>query len=267
MKHLIEHWEEVKKILTTSLFVMADYDGTLTPIVDRPEEAILSEEMKEILSCLAENCPVGIISGRPLEEIKKKIGIQGIHYAGNHGLEISGPSTEYIPKEARSTRPVITDLCSVLEEKLKSIDGVLVEDKGLTASVHYRLVKDPDVSLVKEIFDEVTRTSRKEGLIKVTNGKKVLEIRPNLEWNKESAVRMLLEVNGQGEILPIYLGDDLTDEPAFRVSKEEGGFGVLVSDQEKNSEADYRLEDVHEVKIFLLRLIDFIGRESNKSNS
>lgn len=238
---------------------MADYDGTLTPIVDRPSEARLSGEMKEILSRLVANCSLAIISGRSLEDIKERAEVRGVYYAGNHGLEISGPSVEYVPKEAKRARSIVGNLCASLKKKLRSIDGVLIENKGLTASVHYRLVKDSDVPLVKKIFGEATKTVRERGSVNVTSGKKVLEIMPNLGWDKGDAVRWLLRFGGRGEVVPIYLGDDRTDEPAFLVSKEEGGFGLLVSDKEKESEAEYRLDNVDEVKIFLSRLIDLIG--------
>lgn len=261
MKRLFEHWEDVKSILTSTPFVMTDYDGTLTPIVDRPTEAKLSGEMKKILSRLLENCQLAIISGRSLEDIKKRVGIQGIYYAGNHGLEISGPDLEHVSKEAKRSKSIVTNVCDSLEERLKSIDGVLVENKGLTASIHYRLVEDSKVPLMKEIFDESTEALRREGLIKVTRGKKVLEVRPNLDWDKGDAVRLLLRFSGQKEALPVYLGDDRTDESAFRVSRDEGGFGVLISSREKESEAEYRLYDIGEVRRFISRLIDYICHE------
>lgn len=262
MKLLLENWSEVKDQLTPSPFIITDYDGTLTPIVDRPKDAKLSENMREILSQLAELCPVAIVSGRSLESVRKMVGLDNVYYAGNHGFEISGPRTEFVKKEAERAQPIISELCEKIKRKVGSIKGVLVEDKGSTASVHYRLVQESEVPQVKEIFENTARPYQEEGVVRVTQGKKVLEIRPNLDWDKGKAVLWLLKSTGLGsETFPVYMGDDVTDEDAFQALKERG-LGVLVSEEDKKTKAEYQLKNVEEVKTFLKRLIKLLKAET-----
>lgn len=245
---------------------MTDFDGTLTPIVGRPEDAILSEEMRKYISRLVDLCLVAIVTGRALNDIKEMVGIEGIYYVGNHGFEISGPEIEWTKREAVQAKKVISDICASIEEKAGAIEGVLVENKGFTASVHYRLVKDEDVPKVKEIFRKATKPYELEGEVRTSRGKKVLKIMPNLEWNKGKAISFLLEsLELVEKPFPIYLGDDVTDEDAFRVLKRRKGLGILVSSKEKLSEAKYRLDCVDEVKIFFEKLISHLGsRVDNK---
>jgi trehalose 6-phosphate phosphatase len=142
-----------------------------------------------------------------------------------------------------------------LRSELDNIDGVIIEDKGLTASVHYRIVAPEKLGELKRIFTEITKPYVMAGQIKIGRGKKVLEIRPNIDWDKGKAVLWIIDaLNPGGEVLPIYIGDDKTDEDAFRAL---GGKGItiLVSNTPRKSNAEYFLRDVNEVKLFLEKLI------------
>ncbi len=255
MKHLLEHWGEVEGTLTPNFLLLTDYDGTLTPIVERPQDATMSEDMRALLKRLVELSPVCVVSGRALANLKETVGVDGIYYAGNHGFEIEGPGVELTKPEAERARPAITEICSKLAHRLRHIGGMLVEDKGLTGSVHYRMVADDRVQELKEIFSELVEPRIESGEIMVTRGKKVLELRPNVDWGKGETVRWLVDVIGKerGEVYPIYMGDDTADEEAFRALKAQG-LSVLV-DEERESAAEYFLRNVNEVKEFLEKLI------------
>ncbi|MEA1925060.1 MAG: trehalose-phosphatase [Candidatus Altiarchaeota archaeon] len=252
MKHLLESWDELADVFSREeLFLLLDYDGTLTPIVDKPELATLSPEMRKLLVGLGERHTVAIVSGRSLEDVKSLVNVSGIYYAGNHGFEVSGPGVDLNNPELERYHPIIREICSLLEGSLGDIKGVLVENKDLTASLHYRLVSEKDLDRVERLFWSLMEDYIDSGDVRVTSGKMVFEVRPDIEWDKGKAVEWLIKVLEKGNALPVYLGDDRTDEDAFMVLKDKG-IGVLVSENKgRDSVAKYFLRDVGEVKYFL----------------
>ncbi|MBS3814995.1 MAG: trehalose-phosphatase [Hadesarchaea archaeon] len=266
MKTLLDNWEEVKSQISFPFFLVSDYDGTLTPIMDRPDEADLSGGMRENLAQLSELTNVAIVSGRKLSDLKKRVGVEDIYYSGNHGFRIKGPGASFTKEEAELTSPIISEISREIKEKTRGIDGVIIEDKGLTASVHYRLVQESEVQELKQLLEDLLESYQEEGLIETMFGKKVLEIRPNLSWDKGKAVLWLLESVGiEDEGFVIYLGDDETDEDAFQVIRNRG-IGVLVSEEEMDSLAQYRLQDVKEVNTLLSRLIELLRDKKGKKH-
>ncbi len=243
-------------VLGSNLLLLLDYDGTLTPIVERPQDAVLSEDMRKVLVELSRIYLIGIISGRSLADIKKMVGIDGIYYSGNHGFELSGPSVELTKEEARRARPTILKICSAMRARSARFEGMIVEDKGLTASIHYRMVAKEKVQELKELFNELVGPSIKDGTIRITQGKKVLEIRPNVDWDKGRAVEWIMNVvsKRKGKVYPVYVGDDITDEDAFLVLKGKG-LTVLVAQEGGKSNAEYYLRNTEEVGRFLRKLI------------
>lgn len=264
MQHLFQSWPAFSADVRAAphLLFLSDYDGTLTPIVSRPEEAILSPEVREKLYALAQKptSSVGIISGRSMSELKSMVAIEGIYYAGNHGLEIEGPGLKFVSQPARTAKATIKDLARQLAAALDSIDGVIVEDKGLSLSVHYRLVKEGEVNVVAETFRQLTSTLLNEGKIKITSGKKVLEARPPIDWHKGKAVEAIIrEIKTflkLETVLTLYLGDDTTDEDAFKVLHRPEGWSIFVGEENPSSSADYFLSSTIEVEEFLSRLIE-----------
>ncbi|MDI6888183.1 MAG: trehalose-phosphatase [Methanocellales archaeon] len=236
------------------ILLLMDYDGTLTPIVDRPELAVLSDDVRDVLKQTSKRYPTAIISGRSLKDIKNMVKVKEIYYAGNHGFEISGPEIELIKDEAKLAKPVILKICNELQEKLSHMNGAIVENKGLTASVHYRLVSKNDFPELKKVFEELTKPYLERGDIKITSGKKVFEIRPNVDWDKGRAVLWIMNALNIKDGLAIYMGDDKTDEDAFLALKNKG-ITILISERTKKSNAKYFLRDVSDVKAFLGRLI------------
>jgi trehalose-phosphatase len=235
---------------------MMDFDGTLSPLRRHPSEAKISREavrvLKDILS-KTEDVSVAVISGRALRDIRRRVGIKGIVYAGNHGLEIEGPGISFVEPKAERARAVIKEINGKLKKGYRSVKGVVVEDKGLSISVHFRMVKQrPAQRIVEETLEDITASYRAAGKIVMMKGKKVLEVKPPSKWNKGDAVLRIIredkKISGK-EILPVYIGDDRTDEDAFR-AVEGVGIGIFVAGN-KRSRAPYYLKGPREVLTFL----------------
>ena len=264
MQHLFQSWGAFASDIrgTSHILLLSDYDGTLTPIVSRPEEAILSPEVRDKLRALTEKpaFSMGIISGRPLSEVKSLVEIEGIYYAGNHGLEIEGPELKLVNPMAKAAQAELKELAKQLVPRLARIEGIIVEDKGLTLSIHYRLVKKNEEKVAAQIFHQITSPWLHEGKIKVTSGKKVWEVRPPIDWHKGKAVETITKemkaLLGGRQALIIYLGDDVTDEDAFRIVHRPDGWSIFVGEESTSSNADYFLNSTSEVEIFLSRLLE-----------
>jgi len=260
MKYLFNEWNTIRdKIKDKYLFIFLDFDGTLVPIAETPDKAILPEKVKELLAGLADNprLKIALISGRAIEDIKNKIGLKSIIYSGNHGLEIEGPKIDFKPMVSPRYRIIIERIKNDLEQKISSIDGAFVEDKGLSLSLHYRLVNKSQIPLLKTIFHEAVILHLVRNKIKIKPGKMVLEVRPPVEWDKGKVVlwllsRQMFALKKEG-ILPIYIGDDMTDEDAFKALKNKG-LTIFVGEH-KDSRARYYLRNQDEV-------IEFLGRIS-----
>ncbi len=244
------------------ILLLTDYDGTLTPIVERPELANLPEGTRLILQALAHqyNLIVGVISGRALTDLKDKVGIPGIIYAGNHGLEIEGPGIRFANPVAEELRPILNIMHYLLSRALGTIRGVFVENKGLSLSIHYRLAEEHRAREVERIVTQVVGGAEAAGKAKITSGKKVYEVRPAVTWDKGKAIRLLMKRYGKGGrksgLLPMYFGDDLTDEDGFRVIENYGnGISIFVGEQVQQSAAHYFLKSPAEVATFLGMLL------------
>jgi alpha,alpha-trehalase len=231
--------------------VFLDYDGTLTPIVDTPAQAVLSEEMRDTVRRLGERCPTAVVSGRAREDVRERVGLDNLFYAGTHGFEIVGPPGSGIYHlVGQEFLPIMEELHQRLREGLAEVPGLLLETKGYSLAVHYRLVEEARVADVEGVVDALMPDY--PGLRK-THGKKVFEIRPRFDWNKGKAVEWLLETLGAGHV-PLYLGDDTTDEDGFAAMASKG-LGILVAEEPRQTAAGYRLSDPTEVGQFLQRLL------------
>lgn len=227
-----------------------DYDGTLTPIVDRPDQALLPEATRAAVDRLARLCPVAVVSGRDLDDVGAMVGLDGLVYAGSHGFDIRGPGVrtqiglEYVPALRRAA--------DSLEKGLAHIAGALVERKRFAVSVHTRLVA---AGLKPAVADTVRAVAAAEPELRITGGKEILELRPDLPWDKGRAVLALLDLLGPSEVgtMPVYIGDDETDEDAFRALRGRG-IGIRVTDHPAGTAAQWSLSDPDEVRLFLDRL-------------
>ncbi len=258
MKHLLGQLHKFQRDLRTGAVLFLDYDGTIVPIARRPELAILPDDTRKLLRALTGKFKLVIISGRDLNSVKQLVRLKSIYYVGNHGFEINGPSVKVIKSEAKRTRPIISDICRKLQEKVRKMKGVVLENKGLTASVHYRLLERDKVKKFKKIFWDVISPYVASGKVRVTEGKKVFEIRPNLNWDKGKAALWILSViDPKKKLIPVYVGDDQTDEDAFSALKDRG-ITVVVSPRPKGSQAKFFLRNVGEVKAFLGKMAQMV---------
>jgi alpha,alpha-trehalase len=256
----LDREEEIGQRLSgRRLAVFLDYDGTLTPIVDRPELAVMSAGVRAVVRRLAASCTTAIVSGRSRARVFEFVGIDEIFYAGSHGLDIAGPrGSRILHEEGRSFLPVIDKAYEELKEQVKDIDGGLVEHTGFSISVHYRLVPEGQVPVIEGVVDRVL--SRWPRLRKM-HGKMVFELRPRMEWDKGKAVLWILRALDLDvpDVIPLYLGDDTTDEDAFREVRDRG-IGILVAETPRPSAASYCLRNPLEVKQFLEVLITLVGK-------
>ncbi|NWG09575.1 MAG: trehalose-phosphatase [Nitrososphaerales archaeon] len=255
MKYLFDCWHEIEEFMRPyrRTYILTDYDGTLTPIVDYPDQAILNPNVRDLLKSLVKDRRfiLAIITGRTLKEIIQLIGIEGAYYIGNHGLEIKGPSLTFVHPMTEKLSLIISKICNDMKSKFESNHGVIVEDKGMTASIHYRMAPK---NMTGEIKKVVRNTVRSYEDFEIRHGKMVVEIRPKVLWDKGDAVLWLVRKLGEDGI-PIYIGDDKTDEDAFR--KIDRGLTILVSKRRRHSNARYYLKSAEDVHEFLYRLLDF----------
>ncbi|MDR4987933.1 MAG: trehalose-phosphatase [Bacteroidales bacterium] len=234
-----------------------DYDGTLTPIVQRPEDAVLSDEMRETLSKLAEKFSVAVVTGRDIEDVQQFIRLDNIIYSGSHGYVTSGPDGMYMEHEDAEK---ITTAMDVIEEELhgafkNKARGVQVDRKRFAVAVHYRNADKKDISFV---FDVVDRMLKKHKGHKKGEGKMVVEIKPDIDWHKGKAVLWIMEALGldnDRDILPVFIGDDITDEDAFMAIKDKG-VGVLVENHGQETAAAYSLKNVYQVRKLFERMLE-----------
>lgn len=246
-------WETtaiVKKLSVARLAIFLDYDGTITPLQPHPEDALLGAEMRATIRALSQWVKVSIVSGRNKNNIEELVGLPNLFYVGNHGFDIEGPAGSGIRHEVGVDSIRILEKCfRELQTHLIEIPGVQFEPKRLTVTIHYRLVEENNLHLV---FGLVKQVVGKYPRLKITAGKKVLEIRPHVEWDKGRAVLWLAEQWGfiHPQDCLLYIGDDLTDEDAFRILPPHG-IGILVGNHDAQTYADYHLQDPAQVKLFL----------------
>ena len=255
IKYLLADWHKIYAAIQKSrhVFLLFDYDGTLSPIAPRPCDAKFPGTVKSLIRKLQKNPRfiLAVISGRSLKDVRNMVGLKGITYIGNHGLEIEGRKTEFVNSRFRD---FIKKIELDLNKEIKHIKGVIVENKGVTLSMHYRLVKAKDKSLVKRSFRKTVNLFVCSKKIRISAGKEVLEVRPNLEWDKGSAVTWLLEKEKR-QVLPLYFGDDVTDRDAFRAIKGRG-ISIFVGNPGKDIKADYFLKSPKDVEKVIEKLIE-----------
>ncbi|KAJ0751559.1 putative trehalose-phosphatase [Helianthus annuus] len=218
--------------------IFLDYDGTLSPIVENPDQAYMAPEMREAVKNVAKYFPTAIVSGRCRAKVYNFVRLSELYYAGSHGMDIKGPSSRKHKKgnqnvlcqPAKEFLPMMTEVYELLLEKTKGIIGANVENNKFCLSVHFRRVEEESWN---DLADRVKSVLKDYPKLRLTQGRKVLEIRPTIKWDKGKAIEFLLESLGYAnskDVLPVYIGDDRTDEDAFKVLRERGqGFGILVS--------------------------------------
>ncbi len=240
--------------------IFLDYDGTLTPIVQRPELAILSERGREVVGALARKLPTAVVSGRDRPDVERLVGLDDVIYVGSHGFDI------VVPGGATIENPIGGDFASLLDDvearlqqDLGGIDGAQIERKKFSIAAHYRNVADADYAGFRSHLDAVLADFSD---IKEKAGKKVWELQPKLDWDKGKAVLWLMDALGlhDEERTPMFFGDDVTDEDAFG-ALQGSGLSVIVADRDDDGSgrvtaATFRVHDTDE----LLALLEHLAR-------
>jgi len=237
-----------------NVLLFLDYDGTLVPICKEPSLAKLSFDDKRLIEKLSliSWLSTGIISGRSLKEIRSMVGVKGLFYVGNHGFEILFQEVVWIHPELKSFKVELKKIARKLKYHTRGINGIMVEDKKETVSVHYRKVTEKSPGEIIKIISMVLEPYAK--MFNVTRGKKVYEVRPGVDWDKGKAVVKLSQLLGsKTKPLKIYIGDDQTDEDAFKVLGEDD-ISIRVG-YRKDSKARYFCRESGEVLQFLRKLV------------
>ncbi len=244
-----------RRLAGTPLVVMLDVDGTLAPIAQRPGDAEVPLETRRAVSALAvaSGVVVVLVSGRSAADARRMVGVANVWVVGNHGYETIGPDGEtLIDSQVAAYQPLIAQAGRRIQPRLAGVPGVIFEDKGWTLSIHYRLA---DQALVPKVRAALEETVAALGL-RLTEGKMILEVRPPGQINKGTAVltlgRSLGAFTDHGAL--VFIGDDRTDEDAFRALRSRGKTSVTVrvSDEETTSTAaEYWVRDPSEVRVFL----------------
>jgi trehalose 6-phosphate phosphatase len=201
------------------VLLLADYDGTLAPIVPDPAMAQVPDEVRADLKTLARapHVHVGLVSGRDLRDLRARVAVPEAMYAGCHGLEIEGPGMRFVHPEAEAQEEVLAAIARELRQRAPGVPGMRVEPKRFGLAVHYRHVAPHEVQKVEE---EMARAIRRDGTrLKIFHGTKVIEIQPQVSWTKGDCVLWIREAVRRetgDRLMVIYMGDDWTDEHAFQ---------------------------------------------------
>ena len=240
-----------------NVFLFLDFDGTLLPIQDNPAQCFLSPNIKGQLEKIVSSgkACIAILSGRTVNDIKRRVQIQGIYYGGNHGLEIFGPSLRYVHPDALIGKQAIDKICRKIEKRICNIEGALIEKKKFGLTLHYRMASKDFTALIKRTFYKIIAESPDPEAFSVLRGKKVLELVPRIQWDKGNAALFLLEKQKR-DYLPIYVGDDLTDETAFQALSDVG-LTIRIG-KAKKSAAQYYLKGQWEILRFLKHIHDLM---------
>jgi trehalose 6-phosphate phosphatase len=234
-----------------------DYDGTLVPLARRPELATATPKLRETVARLSGLMPVAVVSGRGREDVSQMLGVDGIAYAGSHGFDIRDAGGQDLSGDIGAPyRSALQAAAAALTDALAPIEGAFLEDKTYSIAIHYREAAPDTHPMIREAVDaEVARRDQ----LKRTGGKMIHELRPDIDWDKGTAVIRVMDALGltAETALPIYIGDDETDEDAFRAIRDTG-IGIRVGEDEGETLARYRLTRPADVSDFLGRLADFL---------
>lgn len=236
------------------VLIASDFDGTLSPIAESPAGVQVAPEMLDILRRMAScaQLELAIISGRDISDVSSRVPLP-VTFAGNHGMEIRGDGFAFVHPGARALRPRLAAAVDSLAVDVSRWSGAWVEDKGLTATVHYRAVRSSDQLAVEMAVRE--RVARLDGPFVLGEGKKALEIRPDVDWDKGAAFKLICEQRGPFDLC-IALGDDRTDESMFRANP--GQINIKVGEA-RPTEANCWLADPVEVAVFLAYVVQVVA--------
>ena len=259
MPYIFDHLEVIKETLKESPFgFITDVDGTISQTAPTPQQAEVTPLCRQYLSALCNHLAlVAAISGRSAAQVRDMVGIDGMVYIGNHGLERwTGGHSEFI-KDAQNYPPIIEAITRELSPLL-SIEGLSIENKGVTATIHYRLCSDHQAAK-REILASIENSPHARSLRIMQESKYAINLLPPVRVDKGTAIlKLIREYNLRGGI---YLGDDVTDIYAFRAIRtatrnpDFQGFAIGITSKEMPEklaeETDFTLNGVDDVERFL----------------
>ena len=261
LRHALREWPACSRSLRAArrVFVLSDYDGTLVPIVRQPDRTRLSQATRDMLERLIHHphVLVGVISGRSLQTLRALVPLRGLYYVGNHGAEVSGPGLRFIHPQIKAYRPVLRKIARQLSPILSQIRGAHLESKGLSLSLHWRQVPPQDVVRFHQHVQPLLRPWLLRRQIRITTGKRVVEIRAPVSWDKGRGIAWIVRhVPGPRPITLLYLGDDRTDEDAFQWVNRAGGLSIWVGrPRGVHTAARWWLVGPSEVREFLRKVL------------
>jgi alpha,alpha-trehalase len=247
-----------RQVAGKTVAVFCDYDGALTPIVGRPEDAAIPTATLAALEALAARTVVGVVSGRDLADVMAMVPTERVWFAGSHGFDVRKPDgTREEFTEGAAALPELASADAQLAERLVAIEGAWAERKRFAIAVHYRAVPDDRIAELESLVSDVAAA---HGALRMTGGKKVFELRPDIEWHKGRAVRWLVEAAGLDPTttLAIFVGDDVTDEDGFEEVRDRG-VGVVVGTEDRHTAAHLRVDDPDSTRALLERLAAMVG--------
>jgi trehalose 6-phosphate phosphatase len=239
------------------LLLLFDFDGTLCPFDPDPDNVYLTATVTACLGSLARKAEstVGIISGRRLPDLHKRARVAPeIYLAGFHGLEIEAPGEAFMHPDAAAAAPLMREIAEGVRGHLPSLPGVFLEDKVFSIALHYREAGEPVRIAAQRQFLAAAEDHLSAGRLRLQPGACVLELLPGVAWNKGRALEWIRERVEQdsGPTFSVYVGDDVTDEDAFRAV---GPHGMTVAASDRASGAEFQVDGPAEVER-LLWLLD-----------
>lgn len=258
----LTHWDQLAAQLRgRALALLFDFDGTLTPIMGDPAEVTLPPDARQVLQELTRFCAVAVISGRDLHDVRQRVGVSGLWYAGSHGFELATPQDEIVAHEGgKAAVPDLDEAERLLSAEFADAPGVMIDRKRFALAVHYRHAL-PDT--VEHVLTAVRGIGERLPGLTTTHGRLVTELLPNVDWNKGRALLWLLDQlrSADSDVLPLYAGDDLTDEDALHAIRDTG-VGIVVSSEEHGDRltwAHYSVDGPRSLGVLLRRIASLMG--------
>jgi trehalose 6-phosphate phosphatase len=236
-----------------SLALLFDFDGTLAPLVTHPDLATCPPETLGVLAALAQlpRILVGVISGRALADLKTKISLPNLVYAGTSGLEMELGDRLLVHPEAARYTPALAAAEEVAALTIRQFPGAWIERKPLSFAVHYRQVRRDEIALCTQCL--ASKLARFSGVLECIDGSLAMELLPAIGWAKGEALSAIIAHHGQ-DAIPLYAGNDVRDAGPMLLAATGGGVAVGVG-PEAPCEAQYQLGDVESLTEHLAHFV------------
>lgn len=241
---------QLESIGLSRLVLFLDFDGTMVPIAARPQHVRMSKALKGTLGRLGHRIPIAVVSGRPISDLRRVMGLRHIHYIGMHGYSYATPGKPPTWLAPRPRRRIVRQWKAALEAVATKVQGAWVEDKGIAVALHDRQVAPQDRRRLRRQALGALQDWLREKQIRVLNGKRMIEVLPVTRCDKGTAVMRLLQQPWARSRVPVYVGDDTTDLPALELVAR-SGIAVQVGSIPHAPKTYLRLANSNEVEQLL----------------